>query len=173
MMLKPQDILILLKLLLIKPGWTYADLASSLYMSASEVHAGVKRAIKSKLFSPHTKKPNKKSLEEFLIHGVKYAYPPNLGGQTRGIVTAYAAPPLNKEIIQGSDLPPVWPYPEGENLGFEFSPLFKSVPRAALVDSQLYELLALIDAIRGGRARERNLAVKEIQKRIGENEQSL
>jgi hypothetical protein len=30
----------------------------------------------------------------------------------------------------------------------------------------LYELLALVDAVRGGRARERDLAIKELRKRL-------
>ncbi|NCB39610.1 MAG: hypothetical protein EOM80_12680 [Erysipelotrichia bacterium] len=47
-----------------------------------------------------------------------------------------------------------------------FMPLYKSVPKAAMADPYLYELLALVDAIRGGRAREKNLAVKELQKRL-------
>ena len=50
--------------------------------------------------------------------------------------------------------------------GYEFSPIYKSVPKAATVDLKLYELLALVDAIRDGRARERNLAVSEIRKRL-------
>jgi hypothetical protein len=34
------------------------------------------------------------------------------------------------------------------------------------VDPKLYEFLALVDAIRDGRARERKIAIKEIQSRI-------
>ena len=48
----------------------------------------------------------------------------------------------------------------------EFSPLYSSVPKACKADPKLYELLALVDAIRDGRARERKIAVKEIQSRI-------
>jgi hypothetical protein len=33
-------------------------------------------------------------------------------------------------------------------------------------DSKLYELLALLDSIRGGRAREASMAVEEIQARL-------
>ena len=50
--------------------------------------------------------------------------------------------------------------------GYAFSPLYPSVPAAALQDSRLYELLALVDAIRDGRARERNLAAKELEARL-------
>jgi hypothetical protein len=50
--------------------------------------------------------------------------------------------------------------------GYEFSPLYSSVPHACKVDPKLYEFLVLVDAIRDGRARERKIAIKEIQSRI-------
>ena len=38
---------------------------------------------------------------------------------------------------------------------------------AALKDKKLHELLALVDALRVGRARERELAIIELKKRFG------
>jgi hypothetical protein len=167
MILKPQDIVIMLKLL-VRNGseWSYPALSYELSMSASEVHAGVKRAVAAQLMDMHRKIPVKRNLLEFLIHGVKYAYPPDRGGITRGIATSYAAQPLKELITQPDEPPPVWPDPEGQLRGYEFSPLYSSVPHACKVDPKLYELLALVDAIRDGRARERKIAIKEIQSRI-------
>jgi hypothetical protein len=48
--------------------------------------------------------------------------------------------------------------------GVAFAPLYKMAPIAALRDPVLYEQLALIDAIRDGRARERQLAEQELIK---------
>jgi hypothetical protein len=62
------------------------------------------------------------------------------------------------------------PYTKGNTWGQSFLPLYESVPRAVESDQCLYELLALVDAIRGGRARERNLAVKELKQRLGVNQ---
>lgn len=167
MMLKPQDVFVLLKLISLNSReWSYSTLARELYMSPSEVHSGLKRASMAKLYDSQRRKPIRKALEEFIVHGVRYAYPPELGGLTRGIPTSYAAPPLKGIIAQPQEEPPVWPYAEGQVLGFSFSPLFKSVPRAVADDAKLYELLALIDAIRGGRARERNCAVRELKIRL-------
>jgi hypothetical protein len=135
-------------------------------MSPSETHSGIKRAAAARLFDEGRNVPLLKSLEEFLVHGVKYAFPPDRGTLTRGIPTSYAAPPLKEKIVQSVDPPPVWPDPEGTVKGYEFSPLYKSVPKAAAHDSNLYELLALVDAIREGRARERDLAVKELKTRL-------
>lgn len=110
MILKPQDIFIMLKLV-VRGGseWSYPALSYELSMSASEVHAGVKRAVAAKLMDSHRKTPVKSNLLEFIIHGVKYAYPPDRGGITRGIPTGYAASPLKELIMQTDEPPPVWP----------------------------------------------------------------
>jgi hypothetical protein len=171
MILKPQDIVILLKLLTKgDEQWSYASLADELFMSASEIHAGIRRSVAARLMDMRTRQPIKKSLEEFLVHGLKYAYPPQRGSLTRGIPTSYAAPPLKNLILNSNDPPPVWPDPDGEIRGYELSPLYKSVPKAASKDKKLYELLALVDAIRDGRTRERELASQEIKKRVSPDE---
>lgn len=167
MILKPQDVLILMKLVALgESEWSYSSLGLELSMSPSEVHSGLKRAGTARLFDEQRRKPVKKALEEFLIHGVKYAFPPFRGGLTRGIPTSFAGPPLRNLIISSNQLPPVWPDPDGETQGYEFSPLYKSAPRAAVKDYRLYELLVLVDAIRDSRAREREIAVNEIRARL-------
>lgn len=166
-MLKPQDVVVLLKLC----GYgserpPYAQIAFDLGMSPSEVHAAVKRAQASRLVhgSEMNHRLNVGALEEFLIHGVKYAFPAERGGMTRGVPTSYAAEPLSKMIAAGDDPVPVWSHPEGKRRGVSFAPLYRTVPAAALRDPLLYQQLALVDAIRDGRARERKLAERELSK---------
>lgn len=167
MSLKPQDIVILLKLVTLgERQWSFSSLAYELAMSPSEVHGGIGRATAARLFDPYRKVPIMRSQLELLVHGVKYIFPPEKGQLTRGLPTSYAAPPLNSLMAQSDDPPPVWPTPEGEVRGYEFSPLYRSVPKAAANDQALYELLALVDAILDGRARERELAVNELTKRL-------
>jgi len=170
MILKPQDVLVLLKLVALgDAGWTYQRLATELSLSPSEAHAGVRRAVAARLMTDAksaTGRPIREALKEFLLHGVKYAFPPERGELTRGVPTGYAAPPLNKEIAAGNDPPPVWPHGQGQVRGYALKPLYKSVPLAAERDPALYELLALVDAIRDGRARERVLAAREIEARL-------
>jgi len=170
MILKPQDVLILLKLVAIGPEpWTFQRLAFELSMSQSEAHAGVKRAVAARLMSEVASargRPLMPALTEFVIHGVRYAYPPKRGELTRGMPTGYAAPPLVSMIVQPQEPPPVWPSADGTVRGYTLEPLYPSVPAAAACDARLYELLALVDAIRDGRARERSIAVKEIEKRL-------
>jgi hypothetical protein len=137
-------------------------------MSPSEIHAAIKRLQQARLLhGPELlEKPNISALEEFLLHGVKYAFPAKHGQITRGVPTSFAVSPLKDEIASGDELPPVWPWPQGETRGIALEPLYKSAPAAALRDPVLYELLALVDAIRDGRARERKIAEKELISRL-------
>jgi len=169
MKLKPQDVVVALKLFGYPSGRPPISIvASDLGLSPSEVHGAIKRLRGSRLLhGPALKeKPNIFSLEEFLVHGLKYAFPAEHGEVTRGIPTSYAAEPLKSEIAIYNDLPPVWPWHEGDTRGVGLEPLYKSVPRAALRDPALYQLLALVDAIRDGRARERNLAERDLVHRL-------
>jgi hypothetical protein len=184
MSLHPQDVVVVLKLVANRDAskrWTYADLGKDLFMSASQVFRSVDRAEAARLLSAPTLAPppdfgeasprvwlwpHNNNLKEFLIHGVKYAFPVQRGGPTRGIPTAEAASPLDEHFPQDFPLPPVWPHAEGALRGIAFSPLYKNVPQAALRDSKLYKLLALVDAIREGRAREREIAIRELTDRI-------
>ncbi|MEJ2378038.1 MAG: hypothetical protein P8Y71_22535 [Pseudolabrys sp.] len=169
MVLKPQDVLVVLKLVAMgqKP-WSYARLGVELGMSPSQLHSAVKRALAAQL-AVHKGDmiiPNIRNLGEFLIHGLKYVFVPEHGEMTRGIPTGYAAPPLNKSIVASGEPPPVWPDPEGKERGLSFSPLYSLAPQAARSDPYLYELLVLVDAIRGGRAREREIAIGELKERL-------
>ncbi len=162
---KSLDIVVLLKLLVSGAGKTYAELSGELGISASEIHAAVRRSANAGLMECESRRPLRKPLEEYLIHGVRYAFPAIRGPVARGMPTAYAAPPL-VEQIGPDDLPPVWPDPEGNTKGYALEPLYSSVPKAAKRDAELYSLLALVDAIRVGRARERKLAEDELKKRL-------
>jgi hypothetical protein len=186
--LRPQDVVVVLKLLARGSSpWSYSKLGEELGMSASHVFASVHRGQTSHLLdfaatarrarlargakSPRNRQavlpsPNRGNLKEFLIHGVKYAFPVERGAPTRGIPTAEAAPPLNRHFSQDFPLPPVWPHAAGTVRGVAFSPLYKNVPEAAMRDPKLYELLALVDAIREGRAREREIAIRELTAKI-------
>jgi hypothetical protein len=63
----------------------------------------------------------KPQLREFVLFGAKYAFPAVTGRLTRGVVTAYAAAPLNAVIAPSSDPPPVWPHKNGNTRGVRSS----------------------------------------------------
>ena len=169
-MLKPQDIVVVLKLLEYPKGERppLSHIAQELRLSASEVHAAIRRSQAAQLLLPAEAGgvPAVKNIEEFLLHGVRYVFPAERGGPTRGVPTSYAAPPLSGHVSSGGEPPPVWPHPEGAVRGIELKPLYAKVPHAALKDPFLYECLALVDALRNGRVRERRIAGRELQARL-------
>lgn len=128
----------------------------------------MKRLVEARLITEDLQ-VRSRAASEWLIHGVKYFQPARFGGLTRGLPTSFAAPPLNSEIVHSfdkSEPPPVWESMEGDR-GIALEPIYKTVPLAAKRDIVLYEYLALVDAIRSGRARESQLATLEIQRRLG------
>ena len=100
--LKPQDLLVLLKVAAHPPQrWTYVALGDALSMSASEAHASVKRAVASGLAVAASRtewSPIRPNLLEFMLHGVRYIWPATAGPVKRGIPTAFGAEPLASQL---------------------------------------------------------------------------
>jgi hypothetical protein len=94
------------------------------------------------------------------VHALRFIAPAVVGGETRGLPTAWAAPPLVGHLAGNDDLPPVWPDPLGEVRGLEIQPLHPRVVSLARADTEMYKLLALVDGLRVGDARSRALAVR-------------
>lgn len=158
MPLQPRDVVIALKIVVWEEGpWTYESLADSLSIAVSRVHAGVKRLEAARLVDPLSRLARRYELLEFLTHGVRYAFYPELTAVVRGVPTAISAPPLDS-ALRSSDIDYVWPDPEGTVRGQGMKPLDASVVKSVRRDSRFYALLALVDAIRVGQPRERTLA---------------
>tara|TARA_R110002126_G_scaffold11644_2_gene51860 strand:+ start:16704 stop:17261 length:558 start_codon:yes stop_codon:yes gene_type:complete len=179
MSIKSQDIVILTKILAIHSRiiipWSQYTLARELCLSPSQINMAFKRLVTAGLVTPYHP-PNKpqpiiQACEEFFVHGLKYIFPAKLGEIARGVPTSYAAPILNEDIIAGNDPVPVWPYAEGEMRGVTLKPLYSSVPEAVIKhpDPLFYDMLALLDAIRSGRAREKQIAIQKLSKILKSN----
>lgn len=169
MNIKPQDLLVVLKLVASSWPGSFALLGQQLAMSVSESHAAFQRARRAGLISPAAVQVNKTALAEFMIHALKYVLAVRPGERTRGMHTGFAAAPLARHFQIAPDAPdiPVWPDPEGQTMGLEIRPICRSAPLAAKQDEKLYEWLVLADALRGaGRARERELAEKIVRERL-------
>lgn len=172
--MKPQDILIALKIQSLSEratgqpaSWSQRLLAEETGLSLSEVNAACRRLEEAGLLSASPRKVIPSALLEFLIHGLRYAFPAAIGQVSRGMPTGYAADPLREVILApAGEMPPVWPDAHGSVRGMALEPLYQSVPMAARKDHVLYEYLALIDAIRGGRSRERTKAAEILQMRL-------
>jgi predicted transcriptional regulator len=163
--MRPHDIAILLKIAAKgNTPWQMKDLSIDLGISASEVSESLNRSAIAGLIAQDKKRLMKMAILDFLEHGLRYVYPQQPGAKMRGIPTAHAAPPLNDEIA--SEDAYVWPYASGMMRGETIEPLHPKVPEACLKDAVFYEYMALCDALRVGRAREKIIAIRELKKRL-------
>lgn len=162
--MSPLDVVVLVKLAIADTPLTQVSLAGALSLSQSEISKSLARSRFAGLLYGKDNQVMRQALLDFLRHGLRYAFPQQPGQVVRGIPTAHSATPL-KDFIE-SDEPYVWPSPQGHVRGHGITPLYPKVVQAVLKDPQLYEVLALMDALRVGRARERNMAIDELKKRL-------
>ncbi len=153
--LRPHDICVALQICL-TPDVGFRSLAHSVSLSLGEGHNATKRLRSSRLVHDHALQVVRPALLEFLCHGVRYAFPGELGSVTRGVPTAHSGPPLAEHLVQGE--PVVWPHHNGKKRGSSLAPLCSAAPQFAESNVELYHLLTLVDALRIGQARERELA---------------
>lgn len=163
--MSPLDVVILLKIISMgNQSLAQKPLAEALFMSQSEISKSFARSKYAGLLDSTGKKVRKMALMDFLQYGIAVVYPQQPGSIVRGIPTAHSAAPLS-EIIQSTE-PYVWPSGKGTLRGQSIIPLYPSVVDAVQNDPKLHELLALVDALRVGKAREKELAISELKKRI-------
>jgi len=164
--LQPVDIAVALAIAL-KPHTTYAALAETLEVSTSTAHQAVQRLLASGLVRKVRLglEANTGALQEFLLHGARYSFPAQRGSRRRGVPTAHAASVLRDTLDGGVD-PYVWPSAEGTVVGVALVPLVKTAARFATRHPALYDALALVDAMRVGTARDREVAGQMLAERL-------
>jgi len=163
--MRPHDIVVLLKIASKgEEQWYVKDLAYELGISQSEVSESLNRSKIARLLDHDKKRLNRLSLMEFIQHGLSYVFPAELGTLKRGIPTSHSAEPLSGII--NAEIDYVWPSATGTLQGLGIEPLHVNVPQAINKDKKLYQMLTLIDAIRVGRQRERQIAISELEKYI-------
>jgi len=177
-MLKPQDIMIALKIIAMgQREWKYSEAALELHMSPSEVHAGVKRLKKCCLVTEMVMKmggseqklhlPDMENIKEFLRHGVRFAFPAVFTEPVSGLPTSYGVVHLFDGYDGERRYIPVWEYEVGDYKGVGLKPLYKSVPYACVDDFRLYEFMALTDAMRTDDAVLRDFAWQKMNLLLG------
>lgn len=159
--LRPGDIAVALRLVQ-HPGEGYETLAKTLDMSLGAAHNAVGRLEDARLVIRDARDADRRSLLEFLLHGIRFAFYPVVGPEGRGVPTAHAAPPLAGQIV--SDVAYVWPSASGTMRGTTITPLYSGAPQTVQTAPEVYQALTLIDALRIGRARERELAGKLLER---------
>jgi hypothetical protein len=172
--LKPQDVVIALKLVAIKDAsWSQSNLAKSVNMSTGFINQALQRLEQCNLYRSKRKIVLVDALKDFLVYGIRYVFPAQKGPTVRGVPTSIAAPPMSSHMaVSGLNWPPVWRDIRGEHQGYEIVPL---CPAIALViqDERFYELLALVDVFREGRTREKKIAAEELEARFNEYKLAL
>ena len=153
--LRPFDIAVALRLLLV-PEDRYEPLADALVTSTSAVHRSVARLGLAGICRPSSRTVNRDAFHEFLLHGVRFAFPPMIGPERTGVPTSIAHPRVRELLPNGTESRAlVWPSDLGKEQAASIAPLFSGVPAVASRDPRLHELLAVVDALRTGNKRER------------------
>ncbi|MBL8027644.1 MAG: hypothetical protein JNL74_14580 [Fibrobacteres bacterium] len=170
--MKSQELFVALKLLAYgRKPWIYEEIAQSLKIGVASLHRSVKALAYADLFNIEYMCINCAAFEEFLLHGVKYVFPAKPGAIVRGMPTAHSAPAF-KSIFKASTQDfYVWPHNNFDNKGVSVEPLYSSAPEASLNDPKLYSLLACIDILRIGKAREKVIAINLLKKIFTEYDQ--
>ncbi len=155
--MRPQDVVVLLKLASTEEDLKIRDLSSQLFISASEVSESLNRSAISGLLSPGTRRVNTEPFLKFLEHGLSYVFPAQLGPVMNGMYTAHSESSLYLNFSSDEKL--VWADDVGKERGPTIQPLYPSVVKAAKKDRLLYKVLALCDIIRIGDASDRSKAI--------------
>ncbi|HET8815536.1 MAG TPA: hypothetical protein VFM51_11355 [Solirubrobacterales bacterium] len=175
-MVKKPDIYVLSGLLAHDGGWSYRSLADRLRVPHPVVQRALARAEDADLYSAERREVHVPHFEEFAIHALRFVAPAQLGPLVPGVPAAWAAEPMAGAIhSSGEEPPPVWPYARGQVRGQAIEPLHPSAPEAVEGWSELGEILALLDSLRVGDPRVRQVAedllARLLRERAGEKEQ--
>ncbi|MVT09697.1 hypothetical protein [Chitinophaga tropicalis] len=136
-------------------------IAEDLFLSPAEVSYSLQRSALAELLDPSKRKVMRKAFLEFIQYGLPRVFPAIRGAIAIGIPTAFSSPLMSSYLMTNQhDEMVVWQYPEGNVRGETISPLYPNAVQAALKDPILYELLSLVDVMRLGKVREKEIALK-------------
>ena len=163
-MIKGQDVLVAIKLL---DPWEQSmlSLGTQIGVSASQAHSSFLRLCAVGLVDQQRRATQRAHFLEFLVHAIKYMFPVSLVAQNQGIPTAHSAPPVKQKLVAPKGAPVyVWPSKGGSLIaGIGVEPIYKTVPLVVRADARAYAILAALDSIRLGKARERETAAQVLE----------
>jgi len=173
--LKPHDLYLILYLQSLDGArWTYATVSAACGLSASEANAAVKRALRSGLMreavgAEPNPQPHLAALVEFMSHGVRYAFPAEVGSWVRGVPTAFGAPGLEHLTAGDQEHMLVWPSVRGTVKGLSLTPLHAKASVAVQQAPRFHVYLALADILRQASPRGREVAAIQLKTMIDGN----
>ena len=161
--LRPSDVVVACELTL-SESVQFAAISDATGISVGECHGAVQRLVQASLVSPTSRRSIGELLVRFLVFGVPHAFPPTIGPAVIGVPTAHAAP-VFEGLIEAPE-PYVWPELDGTVRGLALTPLYPRASELARKNPPLYALLAIVDALRVGHAREREVAERLLRERM-------
>ncbi len=156
-MLKPSDLALLLLIAAYedeRENWHQRRLAAALQLSLGGINQALQRLARALLYDAHFRRVQCAHLREVLQTGLRFIYPTHPGEIAHGLPTAASASPLKEALGPGTQAY-VWPHEQGDLQGLAVAPLTPGVVHAAPQHPRFHEYMALVDALRVGRARER------------------
>lgn len=147
-------------------GRSLRDLAARLYVDHTTVYRALGRAEKAGLYQSEQRRVHLASFEELAVHAARFIAPAPLAQLTRGIPAAWAAEPISRMIHESDgEPPPVWPSALGVVRGQALEPLHPGAVQASS-DQALSALLSIIDSLRAGDVRVRDVAAKALREEL-------
>lgn len=161
--LSPADLLVALKLAVApEHAGTVRALGTELGMSKSAVANALRKLEAAGVVRASARRVDKLALRELLVGAVRWLAPAVPGEVVLGLPTAHSVDVLARHFIGDPD-PVVMPLEEGPLRGRAVEPLHPLAPAAAARDPELHRLLAVVDMLRIGGARDRQVAARELR----------
>lgn len=165
--LKPQDLAAALAVCVCPDAtWSFQSLSDWMGVGRSYLFYALERAAASGLYRAEARAVNRLGLMEFIEHGARWSFYAQLGGRVRGVPTAHSGPVLAAQLASEAAGAVVWPAAAGAVVGQGLDPLYPQAASTVERAPELYTALTLVDAVRLGRRRDSELAVRELRARL-------
>ena len=140
--------------------WRPTDVQRALHLPWATLDRSLHRLRKATVLRDQTL--NRIALAS-LLPALRYLFPLEIDESCveRGVPTGYASAAFDGKIRYA--VAQVWPDPAGSALGHPVLPLHPNVPAVASQNPDLGAVFTLLDAVRGGRAREVGIAAEKLR----------
>lgn len=146
--LKPQDIVILGKLITDEEWPTQKEMSASLFVSQSEVSHALKTLEQVGLINLKQKTINKLAVTEFVTHALKFLFPVEKKGTGRGVLVGPSFFAF-QEKVHSDEYNYVWPDSDGNQKGIIVTPLLPELSKAVKKSDKLFLFLNVVEIFRG------------------------
>ena len=146
--IKPQDVVILGKLISEKVWPSQKEIGESLKISQAEISHALKTLDHVGLINLTTKTINKLAVTEFITHALKFLYRIEKKGTGRGILIGPSSSTF-KGKVQSDEYNYIWPDPSGDSKGIVITPLITELSSSVMENEIMYKFLNIVEIFRG------------------------